>query len=62
MSGWTFAGWFAAVVVFYAMVWRSQRNQEELAKVKEENAVLWDQVQRFDNAWSEQRARQAVTN
>lgn len=62
MSGWTFAGWLVAAIAIYTIMWRSRQHQEEVEQVRGENEVLWDQVRRFDSAWAEQRARQAVTN
>ena len=62
MNGWTFAGWAVAAIVVYAVVWQASRHKDEMARVNDENAVLWDQIQRFNDSWAESRARQAVTN
>lgn len=51
----------ALVIAYGATVMRRQ-HEEEKQRLLDENAVLWEQVARFNEAWVETRARQAVTN
>lgn len=62
MNGWAFGAWILVGVAVYALLAQTRRHQEETARLLAENATLWEQVGRFNEAYSETRARQAVTN
>ena len=62
MNGWAFGAWVLVGVAIYAMIAQTRRHQEEVTRLTNENAILWEQVGRFNEAFAEVRATQAVTN